>query len=269
MRFKNKILLCCFVVKAFWFCGCASTTESGAVGAHRKQLLLVPNNIIESSAKQSYAQVISQARAKGTLNKNPLQTQRVRQIANKLIPQTKIFRAEAVSWNWEVNVITSNEVNAWCMPGGKIAFYSGIIEKLNLTDGEIAAIMGHEIAHALREHGRERVSEALMLQMGLKALSDSKAVEQNKIPIAAVASTLLISLPNSRQQETEADEIGLELMARAGYDPRESVSLWTKMQTQSGLKPPEFLSTHPSDSTRIRNLESMIPQVASFYEEKK
>jgi len=151
----------------------------------------------------------------------------VRAIANRLIPSTAAFRSDAPGWKWEVNVITSNEVNAWCMPGGKIAVYTGLINSLKITDDELAAVMGHEIGHALREHGRERASEQMVQQLGVTVLG----VFAGDIG-AQLSQTVLdvtLSLPHSRTQETEADRIGVELAARSGYDPRAAVSLWQKM----------------------------------------
>src|SRR5690349_13572538 len=155
-------------------CGCETvqTTQSGVVGVERKQSMspLVSSAQMDRSAADAYAQVLGDARKKGQLNHDPAQVARVRAIANRLIPSTAAFRADAPGWKWEVNVITSQEVNAWCMPGGKIAVYTGLITKLDITDEELAAVMGHEIGHALREHGRERASEQMVQQLGVSIL---------------------------------------------------------------------------------------------------
>jgi predicted Zn-dependent protease len=245
--------------------GCSSSTESGEVGANRSQFLLLPSSYIENSAASGYQKTIETARSKGQLDRNPSQVDRVRTVAKRLIPHTANFRAEAPRWDWQTHVITSDEINAWCMPGGKIAFYSGIIEKLQLTDGEIAAIMGHEIAHALREHGRERMSQELVKVLGIQILEQTGKINSETAEAAMIVSSLAISLPNSRGQESEADRIGMELMARAGYNPNEAVTLWRKMQSAGGKKNLEFLSTHPSDSTRIENLERLAPQLMHLY----
>jgi len=253
------------------FTACSSTTEKGEIGVERHQLVqLVSSEDVAKSAAQSYEQVINEAKSKGQLDKNPAQLQRVRNIADKLIPQTAVFRKDAPAWKWEVHVITSDEINAWCMPGGKIAFYTAIIEKLNLTDAEIAAVMGHEISHALREHGRERMSQELIKQ-GVLALGGAYLESQNvKNGQYYVAGASILSsfftLKYSRIQETEADDMGLELMARAGYNPAEAINLWKKMASQGGGKPPEILSTHPADETRIANLQGYLPKVTPLYE---
>ncbi len=250
-------------------CQQMSTTQGGTVGASRQQsmsMLLSPEQVEQMAAK-AYADETGKARQKGALNSNPAQTSRVRGIANRLIPQVAVFRADAARWKWEVNVETSPEVNAYCMAGGKIMVYSGLIEKLKLTDDELAQIMGHEIAHALREHSRERMSEAYTRMMGLTLLSAVTGGRyDNYLDMANQVTELAYSMPNSRQHETEADVMGLELAARAGYNPNAAVTLWQKMSRASDGQPPEFLSTHPSHGTRISEIQGRIPQVMPLYQ---
>lgn len=245
---------------------CVSSTKEGEVGAGRRQFMLVSSAEIVRSSGQAYNQMKAEAQARGQLDRNTEQVRRVQLIAQKLTAHVDVFRKDARAWNWEVHVISKDELNAFCMPGGKMMFYSGIIEKLNLTDGEIAAIMGHEISHALREHGRERMSEALLQQGALAILVGTGTLDPKYAGAINAFGAVLISLPNGRGQELEADQMGVELMARAGYNPREAVTLWKKMAASGGKKPPEILSTHPADDTRISKIEAIIPKVMPLYQ---
>lgn len=247
------------------FFSCASSTEKGAIGLERGQLLLVPSAEIDAASAQSYEQMKQEAQKAGKLNQNSQSTARVQNVMKRLIPATAVFRKDAPGWKWEANVVSQNELNAFCMPGGKIIFYTGIIDQLKLTDGEMAAIMGHEISHALREHGRERMSEELIKKYSMDLLMATGKLDPKYAGVANTVSTLAVSLPHGRKQETEADEMGLELMTRAGYDPNEAISLWRKMAAQSkGGKPPQFLSTHPSDENRINNLQALLPKMKNL-----
>lgn len=248
-------------------CQTVQTTGGGAVGVEREQMMMIPARDIEQASNQQYQEILSAARAKNTLNRDAAQLQRVRRIAERLVPPTGHFRRDAPGWNWEVNVLRSDELNAWCMAGGKIMFYSGLIDRLALTDDEIAAVMGHEIAHALREHARERVSKSMATGLGVSvagALLGVGAVGQDLMGSLA---KVTFELPNSRLHETEADRIGVELAARAGYDPRAAVSLWNKMAGQSAGSPPQWMSTHPSHATRQKDLAEYAARVMPLYEQ--
>lgn len=231
---------------------------------------LVPADKIEAAGVQQYGQLLEQARAKGALagDGNP-QLQRLRTIAGRLIPFAMPWNSRAREWKWEVNLIGSKQINAFCMPGGKIAFFTGILDQLKLTDDEVAMVMGHEMAHALREHARARMAKSAgtgaALSIGAQLLGLGQVGD-----MAARAGTQLITLKFSRGDETEADLVGLELAARAGYDPKASVSLWQKMaaasKNQGGLN---FLSTHPTGPDRIAKLEANLPKVDKLYRDAK
>ncbi len=264
MQNHNKTLLIAALVLA----GCKSveTTEPGVVGVDRRQNMIVSSRAVNSSAEKSYQSLIAEAAAKGLLNRDPAQLARVRGIAQRLIAQTATFRADAPSWRWEENVIASKEVNAWCMPGGKIAVYTGLIERLQPTDDELAAVMGHEIAHALREHGRERASQAMAQGIGIAVVGTALGLGGGAQDLTQLVLDLTFNLPNSRVDEMEADQIGVELAARAGFDPRASVTLWEKMQKLGKSQPPQFLSTHPSHANRISELREVSAKVMPLYD---
>ena len=247
-------------------CAEVKTTSSGVVGVDRPQYMAYPSDKFNRQMSASYNQMMQGAAQKHALNQNPAMVARGREIARRLIPQTAVFRPDAPGWKWEVNVLTSSELNAFCAAGGKIAFYSGIIERLKLTDDEIAAIMGHEISHALREHGRERASQELGTQLGLTLAGLALGANQSQMNLAGDMSKYVYLLPNSREHETEADRMGVELAARAGYDPRAAISVWHKMQGVDSRQPPQFASTHPSHETRITDLEVYSAKVLPLYE---
>lgn len=254
--------------------GCATTTNKGAVGIDRSQFMMLSSKQVDSMSLASYSQTLKTANDKKTLNTDPAVLARVRHISERLIAQAPVYRADAANWKWEVNVEKNDQVNAYCMPGGKIMVFTGLIDKLQATDDELAAVIGHEIAHALREHGRERMSLAYAQQGGLALLavvigSKKNAATGLALGGAAMGTQLFFALPNSRTQETEADRMGLELAARAGYNPNAAISLWTKMGQNGGKKPAEFLSSHPADKTRIDDLSKLIPTVMPLYEQAK
>ncbi len=267
MQFRKFVVMALAVLATA--CQSVQTTQPGAVGVNRKQYMLVPEEDIERGAQEAYNQEVTKAKEKHALNPDQQTYQRVQRITQRLIPQTTSFRPDAAQWKWEVNVEQSDDVNAYCMPGGKIMVYTGLIDKLNATDGELAAVIGHEIAHALREHSRERISRAYAEQLALAGIAVATGASQNTMALASQVSQVTFSLPHSREQEAEADRIGLELMARAGYNPNEAVSLWNKMSKVGGGGPPEFLSTHPSSESRMHDLEKNIPRVMPLYQASK
>ncbi|MEY4884587.1 MAG: hypothetical protein RIS34_2441 [Pseudomonadota bacterium] len=239
--------------------------EVGKSSALRK---LVPAEKLEAAADQQYTQMLAEARAQKALAPdNHPQLVRLRAIARRLIPHTAQWNDRSRQWRWEVNLIGSNQINAFCMPGGKIAFYTGILEQLKLTDDEVAMIMGHEMAHALREHARERLAKTQATGLGLSLGAQLLGLGQIG-DVAANLGTKLLSLQFSREDESEADLVGLELAARAGFSPQAGASLWRKMAQVSGgaAGGPKFLSTHPSGPQRIRELEDNAPKVQALYD---
>jgi predicted Zn-dependent protease len=250
-------------------CQTVQTTQAGVVGVDRKQRMLVSEQEVEKGASEAYNQEKQKAQSQGKLNSNSALTSRVRSVSQRLIPGTATFRSDAPSWPWEVNTLTTDELNAYCMPGGKIMVYSGIVEKLSLTDAELAAVIGHEMAHALREHSRERISRAYAQQIALAGVAVVTGAGEGAMNLAGTVASVTFQLPHSREQESEADTIGLELMARAGYDPNAAVSVWKKMLSAEQGGTPQFLSTHPSPSTRIQDLQALVPRVQPLYERSK
>jgi predicted Zn-dependent protease len=267
MKMKNLLNTAAFVVAAITLAGCAtnsSTTQGGAVHADRKQLMMVSSEEINQASAAFYKEEMGKAQTARKLNVNSAQTQRVRAIAQRLIPHVAVFRPDATQWAWEVNVLDDAQVNAYCAPGGKIAVYTGLISKINATDDELAAVMGHEIAHALREHARERQSKQQLTGLGAVLVGAATGVDPNAYNTMG---TLLFTLPNSRDNESEADRMGLELAARAGYNPQAAITLWQKMgAASSGNAPPQWLSTHPNDQSRIADLQKTMPLVLPLYQ---
>ena len=237
---------------------CSTNQVSG-----RKQFVLVSEEQAQSSSAQAYAKTVGEAQQKGKLSTNAALNNRVKRITDRLITQAKLMYPPSREWKWSVAVIDEPTLNAWCMPGGKMAIYTGIIQKLKLSDDEIAQIMGHEISHAMLGHGRERMSHAMATQGGL--LIGSIVTGQDLTVLAPVAD-IAITLPNSRESESEADRYGVELAARAGYDPHAAVELWKKMSAADGNGPPQFLSTHPSPDNRIQALNALAPKMMPIYE---
>ncbi|HAF02092.1 MAG TPA: peptidase M48 [Methylophilaceae bacterium] len=264
----KKIYILFFTILTLAIGGCATTTKDSVSGVKRSQFMLLPASTVDKMSAQSYTQTIQEAKKKNTLNADAEMLDRVKVISHRLIAQVGVFRPDATKWNWEVNVEKNDQLNAYCMPGGKIMVFSGLIEKLNATDDELAAVIGHEISHALREHGRERMSQAYVQQFGLQALASMIGGTAGSMAAqgAGLGSQLFFSLPNGREQEREADRMGLELAARAGYNPDAAVTLWQKMTAANKGAPPEFLSTHPASQNRIKDLQALAPKVKPLYE---
>ncbi|HXX12807.1 MAG TPA: M48 family metallopeptidase [Burkholderiales bacterium] len=261
---RSLILL----VVAAGLVACQSAPVTG-----RKQLMLVSESEAIDASKQAYTQTLAPLQKQGKVNSDAALKARVDAITARLVAQAILYRPETASWDWQVAVIDDpNTLNAWCMAGGRMAIYTGIIQKLHLTDDEIAQVMGHEIAHALAKHTAERMSVAVAQQAGLSvagALLGGGATGQAALQGAAIATTVGVQLPNSRTQEAEADRIGIELAAKAGYDPHAAPKLWQKMLDVTGTRgQSDWLSTHPASEKRLQSLAALIPQMMPYYEDK-
>lgn len=249
---------------------CSTTPVTG-----RKQLMLVSESEAITASQQAYVQTVQPLQKQGKINNDAAVKARVDLITGRLVAQAVKYRPETQDWAWQVVVIDDPKtLNAWAMAGGKMAIYTGIINQLKLSDDEIAQIMGHEIGHALAKHTAERMSVAMASQTALAVGAallggGSSATSQAALQGAAIATTVGVQLPNSRQQEAEADRIGIELAAKAGYNPHAAVSLWEKMIAATGQKGSfDFLSTHPAGEKRIDSLSALIPQMMPYYEDK-
>ncbi len=274
MRLQRAVLHACLAFVCCAPSGVLLAREGVEVGQESAFAKLVPAGEVEQSAFQQYSQMLKQAAEKNALGPaDHPQVLRLRRIAKELIPHSYEWNPRARDWKWEVNLIGSNQINAFCMPGGKIAFYTGILKQLELTDDEVAMVMGHEIAHALREHARERMGKSAATN-GLATIGSTVAsvffgVNPNLTDFVAKQGANLINLKFSRDDETEADLVGMELAARAGYDPRAGVTLWQKMSAASKGAPPQWLSTHPSGTTRIDEIQANLPKVLPLYQRAK
>jgi predicted Zn-dependent protease len=256
--------LCCAMPFA-----AAQTQDGIRVDEGSRMRQLVPAQQLEEQAAQQYAQLKQEAKQKGVLvpDDHP-QAQRLQAIAKRIIPHTERWNERADAWKWEVNLIALKEVNAFCMPGGKIAFFGGLIDTLKLTDDEVAIVMGHEIAHALREHARERMAKGSLLSLG--ATIGSAVLGLGDIGQAVVGQgAQLWMLKFSRGHETDADTVGLDVVARAGFDPRAGVTLWKKMAALNKSDPPQWMSTHPAGKNRIAQIEKNLPSVMPLYAKSK
>jgi predicted Zn-dependent protease len=265
---KRKLIILAAIGAAAATAGCETvdTTKGGVVGVERHQRMAVSAEQVNEGSQKAYAQMMAEARKKNALDRDAAQVARVKAIVGRLVAQTGTFRNDAAKWPWEVHVISLDEVNAWCMPAGKMAIYTGLINKLNATDDELAAVMGHEIAHALREHSREQMSQQALAQAGIGIAGALFGVGDLGQNVAGMVADVTLFKPKSRGMETEADRIGVELAARAGYNPDAAVSLWQKMEKAAGGQPPQWLSTHPSNAARIADLKVYSAKVLPLYQ---
>lgn len=250
--------------------GCQTNPISG-----RSQLMLVSEDTAISASREAYVAMLKPIEDKGKLDNNPATRARVVGITEKLVAQAIKYRPETEKWQWSVHVIDDPKtVNAWCMAGGRMAIYTGLIEQLNATDDEIAQVMGHEIGHALLSHTAEKMSRAMAMQAGIGVLAATQSNSQYgqlAVQGASLAAVVAIELPNSREAESEADRIGIELAAKAGYNPNAAISLWDKMGKVGGgdgKSSFDFLSTHPAPVKRMEALAAMVPQMMPFYQDK-
>jgi len=239
----------------------------------RSQLMLVsPTQAIEAS-KEAYIQTLKPLSENGKIDNNPVFSERVQRITGRLISQAIAQFPATRNWEWSVKVIDSPKtVNAWCMAGGKMAIYTGLLKIVDPTDDELAQVMAHEISHALANHTAEKMSVAMATQLGMMAVAVSVKDSENSMLAmsgAAVAAKLAVELPNSRVAEGEADRMGIELAARAGYNPNAAASLWVKMAKASGKAPVEFLSTHPSSENRQQTLRELAVKMMPLYKQYK
>jgi predicted Zn-dependent protease len=251
------------LIAVFTAAGCTTNPITG-----RSQFMVVPEKMAIGESAAAYSSMMGQLGKKNKIDAESERAAKVREITDRLIAQAVRFRPETASWKWEVQVINDPKtVNAFCMAGGKMAIYSGMWESLKATDEEIAHVMGHEIGHALANHTQERMSIAMTSQVAAQVAAIALASRENQglaLTGAQMAAVLAIQLPNSRESELEADQIGIELAARAGYDPKAAVTLWEKMAKQGG-KVPEFISTHPSPENRAARLKDLGDKVQPFY----
>ena len=235
----------------------------------RRQLMIVSEDSAIAASKEAYVKMLQPYAEKGDIDNNPALKNRVYEITGRLIAQAIKIRPETKNWDWSIKIINDPEtVNAWAMAGGKMALYTGLVEKIKPSDDELAQVLGHEIGHALAKHSAEKMSVAMASQVGVMAVGIATKSDGLALTGASLAAALAIQMPNSRAAESEADRIGIELAAKAGYDPRAAVTLWQKMAKVGGKGPPQFLSTHPAPGNREKNLASLIPQMMPYYEQK-
>jgi predicted Zn-dependent protease len=257
-RLYSTILLCVVLITA-----CA-TSPTG-----RHQLMIVSEESAIAASKTAYVEMLRPYAEKGEIDNDPILKNRVYKITGRLIAQAIKIRPETKNWDWSIKIIDDPKtVNAWAMAGGKMALYTGLVEQIKPTDDELAQVLGHEIGHALAKHSAEQMSIAMASQIGVMAVGVATKSDGLALTGAALAAALAVQMPYSRTAESEADRIGIELAAKAGYDPHAAVTLWQKMSKVGGSRQPEFLSTHPSPEHREQRLASLIPQMMPYYKQK-
>jgi predicted Zn-dependent protease len=265
MKYRRSVTLpaLAFIVMAMLVSACATNPVTG-----RQQLMLVSEGQAISASLQAYNQMLEPIAKDGRLNNDPAVKARIDAITGRIVAQAIAYRPETRNWDWEMQVIDNPEVaNAFAMAGGKMAIYTGMIEKLEATDDELAQVIAHEVAHALSAHTAEKMSVSLATNLAITGYALSGERSAVAMSGAVLAAALAVQLPHSRQMEREADRIGIELAARAGYDPQAAVSLWQKMHQLGNASPPPFLSTHPSTENRVRDLRGMARDMQPLYEE--
>ena len=258
MRMKHLIAA---LVSIALLSACTTNPVTG-----RKQFIIVPESEAIAASKEAYVQMMGPLEKEGKIDGDRALKSRIDTITGRLVAQAILFRPETEKWEWTVKVIDDPKtVNAFCMAGGRMAVYTGLIQQIKPSDDELAQVMGHEIAHALSNHTAEKMSDAMASDLAVTAVAVTQRNSEVALPGAALAATLAIKLPNSRQAESEADRIGIELAARAGYDPHAAVSLWQKMEKVSGGGRIDFLSTHPAPQKRMETLAELVPQMMPYY----
>ena len=249
------------LIFAIILAACATNPVTG-----RRQFIIVPESEAIAASKEVYVQMLGPLEKEGKIDMDPALKARIAKITGRLVAQAIRFRPETAQWDWQVKVIDDPKtVNAFCMAGGRMAVYTGLILQIKPTDAELAEVMGHEIAHALSNHIAEKMSVAMVSNVAVATLG---VAQQNQALLqgAALAAAVAVQLPNSRTQEAEADRIGIELAAKAGYDPHAAVTLWQKMAKLGNGGTPEFLSTHPAPEDRMKNLQALVPKMMPYYE---
>jgi predicted Zn-dependent protease len=266
----RKLLLVLVVLATV--AGCQSNPITG-----RKQLMLISEDTAIAESRQAYVAMLQPLAKEGKIDSQPATAERVREITSRLIAQAIKYRPETEGWEWSVKVIDDPKtVNAWCMAGGKMAIYTGLIQQIKPSDDELAQVMGHEISHALAKHTAEKMSRAMAMQVGMVGLGVAAATQSESryaglaVSAASAAAIVALELPNSRSAESEADRIGIELAAKAGYDPNAAVTLWEKMGQVSGggSSKFDFLSTHPAPAKRMETLAELVPQMMPYYQDR-